>query len=206
MRHSFSASQSFKCKSLKGVPVSGFISIYSFRFYCVLVSGYFMISMPVSYYIWNPWFSNWFWLDSAPGQSNHSSELISQSGSEFFYSGIKMILGIDTTLSNESKFVLTPKMQNFFDDRNITVPSNNSDAFSFVTRYLTEGEINPMVKYTVDQAQNITLVYETFCEDEASVSTLFWVLSNFSPWVTFESISQPSLSWPRELRQLSLSE
>ena len=97
-------------------------------------------------------------------------------------------------------------MQNFFDVRNITVPSNNSDAFSFVTRYLTEGEINPMVKYTVDQAQNITLVYETFCEDEASVSTLFWVLSNFSPWVTFESISQPSLSWPRELRQLSLSE
>ena len=62
-------------------------------------------------------------------------------------------------------------MQNFFDVRNITVPSNNSDAFSFVTRYLTESEINPMMKYTVDQAQNINLVYDTFCEDEASVST-----------------------------------
>lgn len=78
---------------------------------------------------------------------------------------------IDTTLSNESLFVLTPKMQNFFDVRNITVPSNNSDAFSFVTRYLTESEINPMMKYTVDQAQNINLVYDTFCEDEAS---WFW--------------------------------
>ena len=66
-------------------------------------------------------------------------------------------------------------MQNFFDVRNITVPSNNSDAFSFVTRYLTESEINPMMKYTVDQAQNINLVYDTFCEDEASVSTQLWV-------------------------------
>ena len=84
---------------------------------------------------------------------------------------IKMVLGIDTTLSNESLFVLTPKMQNFFDVRNITVPSNNSDAFSFVTRYLTESEINPMMKYTVDEAQNMNLVYDTFCEDEASVST-----------------------------------
>ena len=84
---------------------------------------------------------------------------------------VKMVLGIDTTLSNESLFVLTPKMQNFFDVRNITVPSNNSDAFSFVTRYLTESEINPMMKYTVDEAQNMNLVYDTFCEDEASVST-----------------------------------
>ena len=82
----------------------------------------------------------------------------------------KSILGIDTTLSNESLFVLTPKMQNFFDVRNITVPSNNSDAFSFVTRYLTESEINPMTKYTVDEAESINLVYDTFCEDEASVS------------------------------------
>ena len=62
-------------------------------------------------------------------------------------------------------------MQNFFDVRNITVPSNNSDAFSFVTRYLTESEINPMTKYTVDEAESINLVYDTFCEDEASVST-----------------------------------
>ena len=94
---------------------------------------------------------------------------------------IKMVLGIDTTLSNESLFVLTPKMQNFFDVRNITVPSNNSDAFSFVTRYLTESEINPMMKYTVDQAQNINLVYDTFCEDEASVSTQLQVLNFKSP-------------------------
>lgn len=84
-----------------------------------------------------------------------------------------MVLGIDTTLSNESLFVLTPKMQNFFDVRNITVPSNNSDAFSFVTRYLTESEINPMMKYTVDEAQNMNLVYDTFCEDEASVSSTY---------------------------------
>ena len=110
---------------------------------------------------------------------------------------IKMVLGIDTTLSNESLFVLTPKMQNFFDVRNITVPSNNSDAFSFVTRYLTESEINPMMKYTVDEAQNMNLVYDTFCEDEASVSTQFFVIlcqRDFFAWITFGSISRPSLS------------
>ena len=93
----------------------------------------------------------------------------------------KRILGIDTTLSNESLFVLTPKMQNFFDVRNITVPSNNSDAFSFVTRYLTESEINPMTKYTVDEAESINLVYDTFCEDEASVSPqVSFTLSNLN--------------------------
>ena len=102
-----------------------------------------------------------------------------------------MILGIDTTLSNESLFVLTPKMQNFFEVRNITVPSNNSDAFSFVTRYLTESEINPMMKYTVDEAENINLVYDTFCEDEASVSfQLLCTISNLGcPLSNFPSLN-----------------
>lgn len=78
---------------------------------------------------------------------------------------------IDTTLSNESLFVLTPKMQTFFDAKNITVPTNNSDAFFFVTKYLTTQEIDPMYKYTIENYENINYVYQTFCEDEAA---WFW--------------------------------
>ena len=61
-------------------------------------------------------------------------------------------------------------MQTFFDAKNITVPTNNSDAFFFVTKYLTTQEIDPMYKYTIENYENINYVYQTFCEDEAAVS------------------------------------
>ena len=54
MLHSATTSrvENLNANQRKGVPVSGFILICSFRFYCELVSGYFTISMPVSYKVY----------------------------------------------------------------------------------------------------------------------------------------------------------
>ena len=78
------------------------------------------------------------------------------------------ILGVDTTLSSDSNFEMTPKMEAYFQRQNETI--NMNDTFTSVTTYLANSWLHPMQKYYTSDYDSFDEVYDVFCIDESGVS------------------------------------
>jgi len=76
---------------------------------------------------------------------------------------------VDTTLSSDSNFEMTTKMEAYFQRNNYTI--NTNDTFTEVTTYLQGTWLHPMKKYHTDNLGQFTEVYDVFCNDE---SGWFW--------------------------------
>lgn len=79
------------------------------------------------------------------------------------------IIAVDTTLSSDSNFEMTTKMEAYFQRNNYTI--NTNDTFTEVTTYLQGTWLHPMKKYHTDNLGQFTEVYDVFCNDESGVST-----------------------------------
>ena len=77
-------------------------------------------------------------------------------------------LGVDTTLSSDSNFEMTPKMEAYFQRQNETI--NMNDTFTSVTTYLANSWLHPMQKYYTSDYDSFDEVYNVFCIDESGVS------------------------------------